>query len=111
MRKLKLYCQKLKDMNIFENKYFSFIIIFFFAVLLMWPTIRGSVRIGDDGFFHLANIKVIADGLPFSIFSKILPDIANNFGFGVGIFYPPLPHIVGAFIYKFIKYNTGGSHV
>ena len=103
MKKLKLYCQKLKDMNIFENKYFSFIIIFFFAVLLMWPTIRGSVRIGDDGLFHLANIKVIADGLPFSIFSKILPDIANNFGFGVGIFYPPLPHIVGAFIYKFVN--------
>lgn len=103
MKRLKLYLKKIKKWNLLENKYFHLLIIFFISFLLMWPTIRGSFRIGDDGLFHLANIKVLADGLPFSIFTKILPDIANNFGFGVGIFYPPLPHIVGAFIYKIVS--------
>ena len=77
--------------------------IFIFSVLLIWPTFDGKFHIGDDQIFHMANIEAFSKDLPLSIFSKILPDFANGFGFGVGIFYPPLPHIVGAFIYKFIS--------
>lgn len=103
MKKLKKYLSNIKKSKFWENKYFPYVMIFVFAVLLLLPSINGKFHLGDDSLFHMANIKVSADNLPFSVFSKILPDLANNFGFGVGIFYPPLPHIVGAFIYKIIN--------
>lgn len=108
MKKIKRFLCKIRNSKFWENKYFPFAMIFLFSVLLLWPSIIGKFHLGDDQLFHMANIEAFSKGLPFSIFSKILPDIANNFGFGVGIFYPPLPHIVGSVIYKFINIFGGG---
>lgn len=94
--------KKLKDASILENKYFPYFIIFVFSCLFLLPSLDGVFHVGDDMSFHLANIEAFSKDFPLSIFSKILPDLANDFGFGVGIFYPPLPHIVGAFIYKIV---------
>lgn len=93
----------IKKSTFWNSKYFPYVMIFVFSILLLWPTFDGKFHLGDDQLFHMANIEAFSKGLPFSIFSKILPDLANNFGFGVGIFYPPLPHIVGAVIYKIIS--------
>lgn len=103
VNKTKKLFDKIKRSKFWENKYFPYVMIFAFSVLLLWPSFERKFHLGDDQMFHMANIETFSKGLPFSIFSKVLPDIANNFGFGVGIFYPPLPHIVGAFIYKFIN--------
>lgn len=57
---------------------------------------------GDDSPFHLTNIHVLESTLDFLhmkfIPSPILPEIANNLGYGVGLFYPRLPHLVAAYI-------------
>ena len=103
MNKIKKLFNNIKKSKFWKNKYFPYVMIFVFAVLLLWPSVGGKFHLGDDQTFHMANIETFSKGLPLSIFSKILPDLANNFGFGVGIFYPPLPHIVGAFIYKIIN--------
>lgn len=99
--KFKNLFNKITKNSFWKSKYFPYMMILIFSILLLLPTILGVFHIGDDQYFHMANIKVFSDGLPLSIFSKILPEIANDFGFGVGIFYPPLPHIVGAIIYSF----------
>lgn len=101
--KIRKLFNKILRSKFWENKYFPYVMIFVFSILLIWPTFDGKFHLGDDQMFHMANIETFSKGFPFSIFSKILPDIANNFGFGVGIFYPPLPHIAGAFIYKIIN--------
>ncbi len=102
------FINKLKNCDFINSKYFPYIMIFAFSVLLIWPSLFGEFHLGDDGLFHMTNIKVIADGLPLSIFSKVLPVIANGYGFGVGLFYPPLPHIVGAIIYKVVSLFGSG---
>ena len=98
---MKKIISKLKP--IVKSKYFPYILIFIFSLLLILPSLFGEYHLGDDQYFHMSNIKVISDNLPFSIFSKIFPEMANDFGFGVGIFYPPLPHIVGAITYSIVS--------
>ena len=55
--------------------------------------------IGDDSLYHTSNI--IANASTNSLFlSKILPILTENLGYGVNIFYPPLPHLIGSYIYR-----------
>ncbi len=102
------FIKKKKLIDLINNKYFPYAMILFFSILLILPSLTGQFHLGDDQLFHMSNIKVIADELPWSIFSKILPELANDFGFGVGIFYPPLPHIVGAIIYQCVSLFGSG---
>ncbi len=92
--------QKCKDL--INWKYFPILIIFLFSVLSVCPELLGKFHMGDDFLFHIASIKTYADYLPGSMFAKIFPDMSYNFGFGMGFFYPALPHIVGAIIYKIV---------
>ncbi len=93
--------QKCKDL--INWKYFPILIIFLFSVLSVYPTFFKKYHTGDDFWFHYASIKTYADYLPGSIFAKIFPDMSYNFGYGMGFFYPALPHIVGAIIYKIVS--------
>lgn len=65
---------------------------------------------GDDSLFHVANISAMLDAIDLSqgrLFpSVILPTIANNLGYGVGIFYPRLPHLVAAFFSLLVGGNA-----
>ena len=65
---------------------------------------------GDDSLFHVANISAMLDAIDLSqgrLFpSVILPTIANNLGYGVGIFYPRLPHLVATFFSLFIVFSS-----
>ena len=88
-----------------KAKYLPYIIIFIFS-LFMTCIFKLSYINGDDSLFHIANINVIKDNL-FNL-SKIRPIIANNYGYGIGIFYPQLPHIIGgllSLITSFIKFD------
>lgn len=72
------------------------IIIFLFAILyFLWIP---NFYVGDDTLFHTSNI--IANARAGIGFHKILPIIENNMGYGVNIFYPPLPHYVGGLFYR-----------
>lgn len=68
----------------------SILIVAFVAMLPMFMT---SYKSSHDTKFHLANIVSITEnikntGLP----GKIVGNIANDFGYGTNLFYPPLAH-------------------
>ena len=77
------------------------IIIFLFSLFMVSP-IFFNYFFGDDTTFHAANIAVRGSSL-FNTFSKIIPEIGNNFGYGIGIFYPMLPHFLGGLFLNFIS--------
>lgn len=65
---------------------------------------------GDDSLFHVANISAMLDSINLpqgKLFpSVILPTIANNLGYGIGIFYPRLPHLVATFFSLLVGGNA-----
>lgn len=100
MKKIKNIIKKLTLNKIINNNKFPYVLIFLFSLMLVFPSITGKFHVGDDTLYHLANIKQYAMGLPTSIFEKIMPNMGYNLGYGTGIFYPALPHIVGGIIFK-----------
>lgn len=77
----------------------EYIILFFITILICMPFFTSSQYIeGNDTNYHMSNIYSIytkmCDGN--SGFDKILPIIANDYGYGSGIFYPQLSHIIPA---------------
>lgn len=98
--KIRLLIKKL-----FEWEYINILIIIFFSFFFLFPFLFKYIC-GDDTGFHLKNIEFYSN---ISIFSKIVPGYMNNLGWGVGIFYPCLPHILGAIILKFLKIFGFGS--
>ncbi len=93
MNKIKEKLQKL-------DKYYIF--IFIVSLFLLLPLINNLYFYGHDTGYHIANTLAISENLDFhSLFNlKVLPNIAHNFGYGSGIFYPGLSHIAAAIIYK-----------
>ena len=92
-----------KILQIFKTDIIIYIAIFFVSCFMLnsyfWSGF--SYISGDDSLFHVANISAMLDSINFSIGhffpSVILPTIANNLGYGIGIFYPRLPHLVATF--------------
>lgn len=89
--KVKNYIKKLYSNDNF-NVYIIVVILFSLFVFSKFVT-RGYI-LGDDTEFHLPNILVSK----FSFFSKIVPIVGGNLGYGIGIFYPMLPHALGGII-------------
>ncbi len=82
----------------------NYLFIFFISLFLILPLINNLYFEGHDTGYHIANILAISDNLSYHniLTLKIFPLIANNFGYGSGIFYPQLSHIWAAIIYKII---------
>lgn len=85
--------------KISNNNWFYLFCIVFYSILLFFPLITQYIN-GDDTIFHIINIDIYSR---ISLFDKIFPMYANNFGWGIGIFYPGLPHIFAAIILKIIR--------
>ena len=82
-----------------NDKWYLLIILLFSLLFFIWIP---RLHIGDDTIFHTSNI--IANAKTETILPhKILPLIENNLGYGTNIFYPPLPHLVGSYIYRIIN--------
>ena len=96
---LKSKILKKLDNSKYLNKYI--IIILIFSLFLFSPLLFNYIY-GDDSTFHAANILIRGSSI-FSIFSKIVPEIGNNLGYGIGIFYPVLPHALGGLILNIIS--------
>ena len=68
----------------------EYIILFFVTILICLPFITSSQYInGDDTHYHVSNIyarytRMCEGG---SGAEKVLPIIANDYGYGTGIFY------------------------
>lgn len=74
------------------KKYYQILIVLGFCGCLCLPFLIAYIK-GDDSFFHFVNILSYSKT---SIFSKIIPFGNKGFGLATGIFYPCLPHIIGA---------------
>lgn len=75
-----------------KDKIYLLIILILSSIFLL---LEKKYYLGDDTLFHTSNI--IANNLPLN---KITPTLLNNLGYGINIFYPPLPHLLGTIFYK-----------
>ena len=98
----------LKITNFISQYYFLLLILLFFAV---W--FNGKYHNGHDTMIHITNIKALFTTMswnnPFG--SRILPFIANNYGYGSGIFYPPMANILPALFYRFTYFFSDNVFV
>lgn len=83
-----------------KNKFY---LIIFAIVLILFSPICTSLYVGGhDTDYHISNILAIMENIDISngkfFPDKVVPLIANNFGWGNGIFYPSLPHYVTAYL-------------
>ena len=95
----------MKNKNIF-----SYIIIFLFTFSYFIFFNSNNYLIADDTIFHTSNILVMKNTISISnlIPDKILPTLVNNLGYGVNIFYPMFPHLIGAYLAEFFDlFNIG----
>ncbi len=78
----------------------EYLIIIGVVILIMSPLFSNNYVIGDDTRFHISNVFARYTALLHGdiLFQKILPIIANDLGYGTGIFYPPLAHAFTAII-------------
>ena len=77
-----------------KNYYFIFII----TLILFAPLISGKYFYGHDSLFHFANVEVINN-----IFSSVIrSNVARDFGYGLGLFYPVLPHFFTSLLNNFL---------
>ncbi len=76
-----------------------FIILVAATIMLLVFFLRGYT-VGHDSKFHIGNIIELTNQLKNNIFfpSRVYGTMANNFGYGTGIFYPMLPHLFAAYI-------------
>ncbi len=73
----------------------------FLALGVLWQT---SYPAGHDLSYHAASAIGTSNHSFFDIFtSKIYGTVSNDFGYGEGLFYPPLPHVITGLIYKLIS--------
>ena len=78
----------------------AIIIIAVVSALCMLPMLKSPLD-GHDTDFHLASIYSLASSGEANLFDvKIFDNMAGSFGYGAGIFYPQLLHIVSAYIYR-----------
>lgn len=93
---------KVKKMfNRLDKNYWYILGIVLFIIL---PQISNNVILGNDLYYHISNLYAMNDNLSIKHFvlfpQKVLPVIANNLGYGSGIFYPKLAHIILVYIYQ-----------
>lgn len=83
----------------------NILIIFIFSIVVMLPMLWNFEYVGHDAEFHFLNIRSIVNQLSWNnwFVREPLSLIANNFGYGVRFFYPPMPHLIAAYIAKFLQ--------
>jgi len=88
-----------------KKNWFNYLVIisislFYFIILLDSNVFYDA----HDLEFHASNMIAMAGEISFKnlIPGKILPSLVNNLGYGVNIFYPSLPHLIGAYVYKVV---------
>lgn len=77
------------------------IVIFIFSIFVFSPLFFGYIN-GDDYAFHVANINARSSDFSY-VFAKILPEIGHNLGYGIGLFYPCLPHVLASSILSIVS--------
>lgn len=94
-----------KYLKVHKKDIVSYLIVFCLSLVYFFRILDSDVFYdAHDLVFHASNIITIASELSLTnLFpDKIMPILVNNLGYGVNIFYPVFPHLVGAYLYKII---------
>lgn len=92
------------------KKRYIYLIIIIVSIVSIFPLLVKSNVWGHDTNFHLANIEDITNSISFTNpLPKISTNIGNNLGYGVHLFYPPLPHYISGYINLFFKIINLGT--
>lgn len=89
----KEYIKKFKNLNIY-------IILFTVSTILFGILLQNKSVLGHDSFFHISNIVALKNSILSGnwFFPKIYPIIANDFGYGTGLFYGGFFHYITAIL-------------
>lgn len=80
------------------------LLILLFAIIFLFPfwTNRAYIS-GHDTAYHTISIIGLSEKNWVDMFNpKIIGELASDFGYGSGIFYPQLAHIIPAILYKLV---------
>ena len=102
---------KLRKLNddmkkITKHKY---IILIFLVTLIIFLNLFINPRYyGHDTIFHTANIIELSKTINIKniLGNNIISLKSNPFGYGTWLFYPKLPHLLGAYLYKIFDIYT-----
>ena len=85
-----------------SRKFFPLIIIAIIPLILLLPLFISNYYIKHDTLFHFANtLAYNHNSNLFGIFNvKVLPLLANDFGYISNLLYPPLSHFIIVVIYN-----------
>lgn len=94
-----------------KSKKICILIIFMVSILIMLFDAHNGYIKGHDTDFHVSNISAIVDQLSWDnvTVQEPLKYMANDFGYGTRFFYPPIPHLLAAYIVKFLSIFHIGS--
>lgn len=84
--------------KLFKN--IDIFIILLVSIVVLWILFFRGYTVGHDSKFHIGNIIELTNQLRSNFFfpSRVYGTMANDFGYGTGIFYPMLSHLSAAYI-------------
>ncbi len=82
------------------NKHY---LIIFLVALILFASYGRGYDMRHDAVFHFANLMGFISNFEIFNISKIVDVVANGFGYGTGIFYPPLAHHAIVYIYEILN--------
>ena len=82
------------------NKHY---LIIFLVALILFASYGRGYDMRHDAVFHFANLMGFISNFEIFNISKIVDVVANGFGYGTGIFYPPLAHHTIVYIYEILN--------
>lgn len=87
----------------------KYIILIFLVTLIIFLNLFINPRYyGHDTIFHTANIIELSKTINIKniLGNNIISLKSNPFGYGTWLFYPKLPHLLGAYLYKIFDIYT-----
>lgn len=95
-------------MNNIKRNLLSLFVILLVSIITMLPMFLEPYKSGHDTKFHISNITSLTENIEDNFLkpSPILPHIANDFGYGTGLFYPPLAHTATSYINTIVQSET-----
>ena len=81
------------------------LLIFFVTVIILFPLFYNDRLYGHDTIFHSGNIIYLSKTISMAnlLGDRIIKLNTNPFGYGTWLFYPKLPHLLGAYVYLVVK--------
>lgn len=90
-----------------KQSYDKYIIYIILISLFVCSSLINKIPLGHDVEFHMTNYIQLANNFSLKniFFSKLytFENIANGFGYGTRIFYPPISYLLTTFIYQILK--------